>query len=117
MGSNSKESRLAQKVYWERKLDARLSALNSRGLEPGRIAKDSGVRKMRAEIRRAEARLQVIESLGKKAEEMAKAKAKKAAEAKKKKTKKAKDAESKPEMSKRQQKKKSKKRKEGKRQG
>jgi hypothetical protein len=109
MGSNSKEARLGQKAHWENRLNERLSALRDQGLESGQIVKDSAVKKIRAEIRKAQARLGVIESLEKKAESMAKAK--KAAADKKKKTKKEKKAKEAPEISKRQQKKKAKKEK------
>jgi hypothetical protein len=111
MGSNSKEARSGQKAYWENKLNERLSVLNDQGLESGRISKDNAVRKIRAKIRGADARLQVIADLEKKVADMAKAKAEKAAEAKNKKAKSGKASEKTPEMSKRQQKKKAKKEK------
>ena len=111
MGSNSKEARLAQKAYWEKKLNERLSALNDKGLASDQIFKDSAIRKIRAQIRSADARLQVISDMEKKVVEMAKAKAKKAADTKKKKSKKGKTSEEEPKISKRQQKKKAKKEK------
>jgi len=110
MGSNSKEARSGQKAYWEKKLNERLSVLNDKGLESGRISKDSAVRKIRAQIRSAEARLQVISDLEKKVADMAKAKVEKAA-AKKKQAKKGTKPEEEQKISKRQQKKKAKKEK------
>ena len=111
MGSNSKEARSGQKAYWEKKLNERLSVLNDKGLESGRISKDSAVRKIRAQIRSAEARLQVISDLEKKVADMAKAKVEKAAAAKKKQAKKGSTPEEEQKISKRQQKKKAKKEK------
>ena len=110
MGSNSKEARSGQKAYWEKKLNERLSVLNDKGLESSRISKDSAVRKIRAQIRSAEARLQVISDLEKKVADMAKAKVEKAA-AKKKQAKKGTKPEGEEKISKRQQKKKAKKEK------
>jgi len=110
MGSNSKEARSGQKAYWEKKLNERLSVLNDKGLESGRISKDSAVRKIRAQIRSAKARLQVISDLEKKVADMAKAKVEKAA-AKKKQAKKGTKPEEEQKISKRQQKKKAKKEK------
>lgn len=109
MGSNSKEVRLNQKTYWKGKLDERLSVLNAKGLDSEKIAKDRAVRKIRAEIRRADSRLQVVENQEKKTQDMAEAKVRKADEAKKKKASKHKEKEKAPGMSKRQQKKKAKK--------
>ena len=109
MGSNSKETRLNQQIYWKEKLDERMSVLNAQGLDSGKIAKDRAVRKIRAEIRRAGSRLQVVENLGKKAQDMAEAKVKKASEGKRRKASKTKEAKDAAEMSKRQQKKKAKK--------
>ena len=111
MGSNSKEARLGQKAYWEKKLHDRLLVLNEKGLDSGQTSQDRAIRKIRAEIRKADQRLQVIANLEKKVADMAEAKAKKAAALKKKKAKKEKVSGKAPEMSKRQQKKKAKKEK------
>lgn len=108
MASKSKASRLAQKAYWEEKLNERLSLLGDRRLEPGKIAKDTGVRKIRAQMRETEARLKVISDLGRKAEEMARTKAEKMAGPKKEKGKKKGEPEETAIVSKRQQKKKKK---------
>ncbi len=74
MGSSSKANRLDQKAYWKRKLNERLSLLAERGLEPEKIARDAGLRKIRAEIRKAGARLRVISDWEKKAEVLARSK-------------------------------------------
>jgi hypothetical protein len=109
MGSESKVARLTQKESWEVKLQKRISELTERGVSLKAIPKDAAIRKMRAEIRKAVARLQVIEAKGKKIADMAKAKAKKASGAEGKKEKGKKKAEKPAEMSKRQKKKKKKK--------
>ncbi len=108
MASKKRASRLAQKAYFQEKLNQRLSFLADKGLEPEKMAKDADVRKIRAEIRATEARLSVISNLEKKAEEMARTKAEKMAGPKKKKEKKREKPEETAAMSKRQQKKKKK---------
>lgn len=106
MPSKTKEARLEQKTYLEAKLNERLAALAEQGMEPGSIAKDRGVRKLRADLRSTNERLAVIEGRAEKNEEMARHKAEKQAAPKvKDKGKKGKDMEEQPEMSKRQKKK------------
>jgi len=109
MPSKSKKVRIDQRSYYENKLNQRLSVLVERGFESGKIAKDTVVRKLKAQIRETGARLNVIIDLEKKREEMAKIKAEKAAAPKKKAGKKKKDQDKSLEISKRQQKKKGKK--------
>jgi len=109
MASKSKASRLEQKAFLEEKLDKRLSFLSEKGIEPGKIAKDTNVKKIRAQMRETEARLKVISALERKAEEMARIKAEKMAEPKKEKGKKEKEPKDGSAVSKRQQKKKKKK--------
>lgn len=111
MGSNSKEVRLNQQTYWKGKLDERMSILSARGLDSGKIASDRAIRKIRAEIRKAAARLQVVDNLDKKNQNMAEAKIRKASEGKKKKGSTEKELQEAAEISKRQQKKKTKKEK------
>ncbi len=106
MASKSKTSRLEQKAYLEEKLDKRLSFLSEKGIEPGKISKDTGVKKIRAQIRETEGRLKVISDMERKAEEMARVKAEKMAAPKKEKEKKVSDEV--PAASKRQKKKKKK---------
>ncbi len=109
MSSKTKAARLEQKKYWETKLEERLNFLKDNGVAPQKAAKDPAVRKLRAKIRETEARLQAIEALEKKKEEMAKRKAEKLAKPKKEKEKKKKKEEQKQEISKRQLKKQKKK--------
>ena len=107
MASKEKVARLEQKVYWEEKLNQRLSLLADKGSEPEKIAKDTTVKKLRAKMRETDKRLRVIEGKEKKLEEMAKIKTEKLATPKK--EKKGKLSEEKTGESKRQQKKKKKK--------
>jgi hypothetical protein len=110
MGSKDKEARLAQKSQWQDKLDQRLSALSEKGVKEEDVAKDAVVRNLRAQVRKAGARLRAIDSLRSKAEEMARRKEENLAIPKEQKAKKKKGAEDeKQELSKRQQKKKKKK--------
>ncbi len=102
MVSKSSEARENQKEYWESKLNQRLSFLTEKGFEPGKIAKDVTVRKLRAKLRETGSRLKTIASKEKKVKEMARIKAEKAAAPKEEKKK---EAEKTPEKSKRQQKK------------
>jgi len=104
MASKDKVARDTQKTYWEGALSRRLEALKESGLERGEIAKDTYVRKIRAEMRKIGARLAVIDKKEKKIEEMAKIKAEKALAATKAKVKKTKEEEETPEESKRQKK-------------
>lgn len=106
MASKSKTSRLEQKAYLEKQLDERLSFLSEKGIEPGKISKDTGVKKIRAQIRETVGRLKVISDMERKVEEMARIKAEKMAAPKKEKGKKASDEV--PAVSKRQKKKKKK---------
>jgi len=102
MVSKSSEARENQKEYWESKLNQRLSFLTEK---PGKIAKDTTVRKFRAKMRETQSKLRTIASKAKKVEEMASIKAAKAAAPKEEKGKKKKEVGKTPEKSKRQQKK------------
>ena len=105
MPSKTKDARLEQKSIVEATLNERLKTLAEKGLEPQAIAKDSTVRRLRADLRKANERLSVIEGREKKLEEMAQAREQKLQQPKKEKGKKKKGAEEQPEMSKRQKKK------------
>ncbi|MBN2123471.1 MAG: hypothetical protein JW821_04200 [Deltaproteobacteria bacterium] len=109
MGSKKRQTRLDQKSTLEDKLNRRLSDLAEKGVEPQNIAKDTTVKRLRADIRKAVARLKAIEALENQREEMAQRKAEKLAAPKKEKAKKKKGEDTAPEVSKRQQKKKGKK--------
>jgi hypothetical protein len=110
MPSKTKTARESQKEYWENKLTQRIGVLTEKGLEQSQIAKDTAVKKIRAELRKTEARLKTIADLEQKAAQMAKMKAEKMATPKQEKgAKKKKKAQEEATMSKRQAKKKKKK--------
>ena len=105
MPSKSKEARLEQKNLVEAQLNERLKLLADQGMEPQAVAKDTAVRKLRADLRKANERLSAIQGREEKLEEMAKAKQEKAQAPKKEKGKKQKPGEEEQELSKRQKKK------------
>jgi hypothetical protein len=105
MSSESKQARQGQKGHWENQREKRLLVLKKKGVAPENIAKDAVLRKIRAEIRKADSRLRVITGKEKKLEEMAKVKADKAAAPKAEKRKKKAEAQQASDGSKRQQKK------------
>jgi hypothetical protein len=107
MPSKGKEERLEQKAYWEGKLSQRLAQLKEDGVESGKTVKDTVVKQIRAKLRETNNRLETIDKMEKKIQEMAATKAEKLAAPKVKKSKKE-TAEEEAE-SKRQQKKKKKK--------
>jgi len=109
MASKDKEARLAQKAYWQDRLDQRLNALAQDGKEAAQIEKDSEVRRLRALVKESNSRLKTIEAKEAKKEEMSRIKAERLAAPKEEKTKKKKGAEEDKQESKRQQKKKKKK--------
>jgi len=110
MGSKTKEVRLAQKAYWESKLKERLQDLAQKGVETQKAARDPQVRHLRAKLRETAARIEAIEAIERKNQEMAQKKAQKEAQPKKSpKAKKREAEEEKQALSKRQQKKQKKK--------
>ena len=109
MGSGNRAAREVQHSLWKSKLDERLKALTEQGVAKETISKDSTVRKLRAEVRSAQARLRAISRREEKLVEMAAQRAEKLAAPKKEKRKKGAEAEDAAQVSKRQQKKKQKK--------
>jgi hypothetical protein len=79
MGSKNKEAQGRQKVYFERRLEERLSFLAKKGIESPGIEKNALVKKLRANIRAINDRLKAIANNEKRTEELAKIKAEKAA--------------------------------------
>jgi len=111
MPSKSLEARAQQKIHWETKLNQRIAELVEAGLDQAGIAKDAAVRKLRATLRATQNRLDVIDGLERKKEEMARLKAEKLAQPKEDKgeKKRRKQEEEEQAVSKRQQKKQKKK--------
>jgi hypothetical protein len=79
MISKQKQRQLGQKENFERKLKDRLSILSEKGVDSSKIDKDTLVKKLRADVRAMNARLNAIDRNEKKTEELAKIKAEKAA--------------------------------------
>lgn len=105
MASKTKEARLEQKAYFEKKLDDRLSLLAEQGFDSKQIPRDSAVKELRAQIRKTNDRLKVIADLEKKSDEMARLRAEKLAAPKEEKASKKKPQEEEAQVSKRQKKK------------
>jgi hypothetical protein len=74
-----KQLHLQQKAHVEQQLKDRLSFLAGKGIEPPKARKDTLVRKLKANIRAVNYRLNLIAANEKRTEEMAKIKAEKAA--------------------------------------
>ena len=79
MGSKQKQTQTGQKAFFERRLEDRLSFLSKKGIESPEINKDTLVKKLRADIRAINARLNAIADNEKRTEALAKMKAEKAA--------------------------------------
>jgi len=79
MGSKQKQTQTGQKAFCERRLEDRLSFLSKKGIESPEINKDTLVKKLRADIRAINARLNAIADNEKRTEALAKMKAEKAA--------------------------------------
>jgi hypothetical protein len=112
MASKSKEARLEQKSYFERKLQERIKSLTEGGFTAENIAKDRAIKKLRADLKKSDIRLRAIGAKEKLNQELVEAKRQKEEEKKaeqsKEKEKKGKKAEVEAAVSKRQQKKKDK---------
>jgi len=81
MGLKRKQVQMRQKVYFEQKLQSRLSFLSEKGVEAPKIDKDPLVKKLRASIRAVNNRLRLIADNEKRTEEVAKIKVASAAAA------------------------------------
>jgi hypothetical protein len=79
MGLRRKQMLMQQKVYFEHKLQDRLSFLSGKGIKSPKADKDTIVRKFQANIRAVNKRLRLIADNEKRTEEMAKIKAERAA--------------------------------------
>jgi hypothetical protein len=79
MGLKRKQMIMRQKASFEHQLQARLSFLSGKGINPPKADKDTLVRKLKADIRAVNGRLRLIAANEKRTEEMAKIKADRAA--------------------------------------
>jgi ethanolamine utilization cobalamin adenosyltransferase len=79
MGLKRKQMLMGQKAYFEQKLQDRLSFLSGKGIETPKAAKDTLLRKLKANIKAIDKRVKFITDNEKRAEEMVKIKAERAA--------------------------------------
>lgn len=78
----SRETRLKQKAEWEVKLQKRLALLGERGFDEKKIARDVGVKEMKAKIKESQVRLRAIDANEKRTAELAAIKAERLAKPK-----------------------------------
>ena len=77
MGSKQKQTQMERRAQYEKKLEKRLAYLTANGVEAARIEKDSLVKKLRADLRAVDVRLNTIAANEKKTEERGRLKAEK----------------------------------------
>jgi hypothetical protein len=93
----SRETRLKQKAEWEVKLQKRLALLGEKGFDEKKIARDVGVKEMKAKIKESQVRLRAIDATDKRTAELAAIKAERLAQPKEEAPKAKKTAEPPPE--------------------
>ena len=82
MTSKSRETRLKQKAEWEGKLQKRLALLGAKGFDEKKIARDVGVKELKAKIKESQVRLRAIDANEKRTAELAAIKAERLAKPK-----------------------------------
>ena len=70
-----RDSRLRQKAEWEVKLKKRLALLGATGLDEKKIARDVGIKELKAKIKESQVRLRAIDATEKRTAELAAIKA------------------------------------------
>ncbi len=78
----SRETRLKQKAEWEVKLKKRLALLGEKGFDEKKIARDVGIKELKAKIKESQVRLRAIDATDKRTTELAAAKAERLAKPK-----------------------------------
>ena len=78
----SRETRLKQKAEWEVKLKKRLALLGEKGFDEKKIARDVGIKELKAKIKESQVRLRAIDATEKRTAELAAAKAERLAKPK-----------------------------------
>ena len=91
----SRETRLKQKAEWEVKLKKRLALLGEKGFDEKKIARDVGIKELKAKLKESEVRLRAIDANEKRTADLAAMKAERLAKPKEE-TPKAKKAEAPP---------------------
>jgi hypothetical protein len=71
----SRETRLRQKTEWEVKLQKRQALLGEKGFDEQKIARDVGIKELKAKIKESEVRLRAIDTREKRTAELAAIKA------------------------------------------
>jgi hypothetical protein len=74
--------RLRQKAEWEVKLQKRLALLGARGFDAQKIARDVGIKELKAKIKESQVRLRAIDANEKRTAELAAIKAERLAKPK-----------------------------------
>ncbi len=77
-----RDTRLRQKAEWEGKLKKRLALLGAKGLDEKKIARDVGVKELKAKIKESQVRLRAIDANEKRTAELATIKAERLAKPK-----------------------------------
>jgi hypothetical protein len=77
-----RDTRLKQKAEWEVKLQKRLALLGAKGLDEQKIARDVGVKELKAKIKESQVRLRAIDANEKRTAELATIKAERLAKPK-----------------------------------
>ena len=91
----SRETRLKQKAEWEAKLQKRLALLGEKGFDEKKIARDVGIKELKAKLKESQVRLRAIDANEKRTADLAAIKAERLAKPKEE-TPKAKKAEEPP---------------------
>ena len=82
MTSKGRGTRLNQKAEWEGKLQKRLALLGAKGLDEKKIARDVGIKELKAKIKETQERLRAIDANEKRTAELAASKAERLAQPK-----------------------------------
>jgi len=82
MTSKGRGTRLNQKAEWEGKLKKRLALLGAKGLDEKKIARDVGIKELKAKIKETQERLRAIDANEKRTAELAASKAERLAQPK-----------------------------------
>jgi hypothetical protein len=77
-----RDTRLRQKAEWEVKLQKRLALLGAKGFDAQKIARDVGIKELKAKIKESQVRLRAIDAAEKRTAELAAIKAERLAKPK-----------------------------------
>jgi len=77
-----RDARLRQNAEWEKKLQQRLALLGAKGFDEKKIARDVGVKELKAKVKVSQVRLRAIDATEKRTAELATIKAERLAKPK-----------------------------------